>query len=177
MTEDQKIYDYEKDWHPCQIGDGKLLYYVNDSLSTLYRIIDVKKQLYTFSDIGRVKRIRDINLILTKDDDEESNKKLYLQIVNRILDEIYPIEMPYLPQTLTCFIEAFPGFSGECDVLGILYFRDETNGIEDAEMIECKHFYRIHPAVILGKPVYEEIDQSIYIKIKNKYDKGVKKND
>lgn len=177
MMEDGKIFDYESDWHPCQNGDDKLLYYVNDSLSTLFRIIDVKKRLYTFSDIGRVKRIRDINRILTKDDDEESNKNLYQSIVNRILDEIYPIEMPYIPQILTCFIEVFKDFSSGCDVLGILYFRDETNGIEDSEMIECKHFYRIHQAIMLGKPVYEEIEESVYVKLKEKFNKGEKPND
>ena len=173
MMEDGKIYDYEPDWELCQNGKDRKLYYVNKTLSSLFRIVDVERQLYTFSDIGRIKRIRDINHILTKDDDEETNKLLYMSICNRILDEIYPIEMPYKPQTHTAFIESFPGFSGECDCLGILYFRDETEGLEDSEMIAAKKFYRIHPVPSVG-PVYEEIEESIYQKLKEKFNKGEK---
>ena len=169
MTEEGKIYDYENDWQPCNNGNNDKVYVsVNRNYSSLFRIINFSDESYSFSDIERVKRIRDINKVLTKEDNEEENKKNYLSIVNSVLDNVYPITIPYKPQTITAFIEVFPGFTSEVDTLGILYFRDETLGLEDAEMIEAKTYFRIHPKVNINH-VYEELDQDTYNAVKEKW--------
>lgn len=167
MNEDLKpIYDFEADWKPCNSGKDKVLIFENAKLSSLFRVIDMKEQTINFSDIDRVKAIKNIDKILTKSDDEEENRKRFLSLANRIIDEVKPIEMPYAPEKLTCFIENFPGFDKNYpDTVGILYFREEK---EDGNMIQAKRFFKINP-VGASAARFEEIDLETYNKVKVDY--------
>ena len=138
MNEDLKpIYDFEADWMPCNHGNDKVLIYENKNLESLFRVINMKEQFVTFSDVERVSRIKDIDKVLTKTDDEEKNKERFQSLINMVIDEIKPISMPYAPEKLTCFIENFPGFDGGFDdTLGILYFREE----KELRLIQMEYF-------------------------------------
>ena len=171
-TEDDGIiYDYELDWKPCNSGNVKRIYFENAKRGSLFRVINFNDQTVTFSDVERVEKITDINKVLVKEDNPEENKNKFQSLVNRIVDEIKPITMPYRPDRLICYIEAFPGFDENYeDTVGILYFRDL---IED-EMISCKRFFRIHP---IGSNVrYEEINFNIYNDVKGKWMKRCEDN-
>lgn len=174
MNEDLKpIYDFEADWMPCNHGNDKVLIYENKNLESLFRVINMKEQSVTFSDVERVSRIKDIDKVLTKTDDEEKNKERFQSLINMVIDEIKPISMPYAPEKLTCFIENFPGFDGGFDdTLGILYFREEK---EDGNMIEAKRFFKINPDGVF--PKYEEISREMYDDVKVKWFKKCEKED
>lgn len=174
MNEDLKpIYDFEADWMPCNHGNDKVLIYENKRLDSLFRAINLKDQTVTFSDVERVSRIKDIDKVLTKTDDEEKNKERFQPIINMIIDEIKPIKMPYAPEKLTCFIENFPGFDGGFDdTLGILYFREEK---ENGNMIEAKRFFKINPEGVF--PKYDEISREMYDDVKVKWFKKCEKED
>ena len=133
----------------------------------------MREQTITFSDVERVSRIKDIDKVLTKTDDEEKNKERFQPLVNMIIDELKPISMPYAPEKLTCFIENFPGFDGGFDdALGILYFREEK---EDGNMIEAKRFFKINPDGVF--PKYDEISREMYDDVKVKWFKKCEKED
>ena len=174
MNEDLKpIYDFEADWMPCNHGNDKVLIYENKNLESLFRVINMKEQFVTFSDVERVSRIKDIDKVLTKTDDEEKNKERFQSLINMVIDEIKPISMPYAPEKLTCFIENFPGFDGGFDdTLGILYFREEK---ENGNMIEAKRFFKINPDGVF--PKYDEITREMYDDVKIKWYKKCEKED
>ncbi len=177
MTEDDKLlYDIESSWGRISSGRDMILTFVHKEYPSLFRIVDLDKETITFSDIDRIKRVRDINKILIKEDNEEENKKNYLPLIVQITNEAYPISMPYKKQILTCFMEAFPGFSKEVDTLGILYLRDETEGIEDSDMIEVKRYFKINPIGKLGAR-YEELDEGFYNEVKQKWINDSKGNE
>ncbi len=166
MTEDDRpIYDIETDWEPCNSGKDKRIFFVNKKLPSLFRIVDMANETIIFSDIGRIIKITDINKVLIKEDDPETNKLRYASIANKVLDEIVPISMPYKPEHYKCFIESFPGYSDTDDILGILYFKEEF-GVQN--MIKAYRFYRLHIVGELG-PVYEEINDKIYNDLKEKW--------
>ena len=75
MTEDGKIFDYELDWIPVSSGSDKRILFMNKDRGSLFRIIDMENETYSFSDVERIERIRDINKVLIKEDDEELNKR------------------------------------------------------------------------------------------------------
>lgn len=177
MNEDLKpIYDLEGDWRPCTSGKDRKIIYKNDKLPSLYRIIDMHEKTISFTDIDRVVKIVDINKVIVKEDDPERNKKNFMPIVNKALDTIRPITMPYVPEKLHAYIESFPGFEESFDdTIGILYFwnkptkkeLDDAGGELEAEMIPCKKFFRIHP---VGSSVrYEEISFAVYNEVKTKW--------
>lgn len=180
MNEDLKpIYDFEADWecaNPPKRGSAKVqsvIIFENKVHKSLYRIIDLANQTVTFSDVERVSRIKDIDKVLTKTDDEKKNKERFQPLVNMIIDELKPISMPYAPEKLTCFIENFPGFDGGFDdTLGILYFREEK---EDGNMIEAKRFFKINPEGVF--PKYDEISREVYDDVKVKWFKKCEKED
>ena len=169
MNEDLKpIYDFESDWIPQNSRKDKRIIFENSKLNSLFRIVDVGHSIVAFTDVGRVCKIKDINKALSKTDNEEENKKNFLPIINRVIDEIKPISMPYVPEKLTCFIESFPGYDKNIDdVLGILYFREDSVKEEDRNMIQAKRFFKINP---LSTPFrYEEMTMDTYNKLKAKW--------
>lgn len=169
MNEDLKpIYDFESDWVPQNSGKDKRIIFKNAKYHSLFRVIDVGRSVLTFTDVDRVHRIRDINKVLSKTDNEEENKKRFLPIINMIIDEVKPITMPYVPEKLTCFIESFPGYDKNIDdVLGILYFREDAEKEEDRNMIAAKRYFKINPT---GMPFkYEEMTFETYDKLKEKW--------
>ena len=174
MNEDLKpIYDFEADWMPCNHGNDKVLIYENKNLESLFRVINMKEQSVTFSDVERVSRIKDIDKVLTKTDNEKKNKERFQSLINMVIDELKPISMPYAPEKLTCFIENFPGFDGGFDdTLGILYFREEK---ENGNMIEAKRFFKINPDGVF--PKYDEITREMYDDVKIKWFKKCEKED
>lgn len=174
MTEDGKIFDYELDWIPVSSGLDKRILFMNKDRGSLFRIIDMENETYSFSDVERIDRIRDINKVLIKEDNEELNKRRFLPIANRILDEIIPIQMPYMPTTYTCYIENFPDIDPICpDILGICYFWDKTSN----EMTEVKRFFRINTFGNLENPKVEEINFNTYNDLKRKwFEMEAKKN-
>ena len=174
MNEDLKpIYDFEADWTRCDSGNSSIIVFENKKLESLYRVINVNEQSITFSDVERVSRIKDIDKVLTKTDDEKKNKERFQPLVNMIIDELKPISMPYAPEKLTCFIENFPGFDGGFDdTLGILYFREEK---EDGNMIEAKRFFKVNPDGVF--PKYDEISREVYDDVKIKWYKKCEKED
>ena len=174
MNEDLKpIYDFEADWIRCDNKNNNVIIFENKNLESLFRVINMREQTITFSDVERVSRIKDIDKVLTKTDDEKKNKERFQPLVNMIIDELKPISMPYAPEKLTCFIENFPGFdSGFDDTLGILYFREEK---EDGNMIEAKRFFKINPEGVF--PKYDEISREMYDDVKVKWFKKCEKED
>ena len=85
--------------------------------------------------------------------------------------------MPYVPEHLNAYIEAFPGFNESTDdTLGILYFwnkpekkvLDEAGGELEAEMIPAKRFFKINPLVSTVSR-FEEIDLFTYNNAKSKW--------
>lgn len=174
MNEDLKpIYDFEADWIRCDNKNNNVIIFENKNLESLFRVINMREQTITFSDVERVSRIKDIDKVLTKTDDEEKNKERFQSLINMVIDEIKPITMPYAPEKLTCFIENFPGFDGGFDdTLGILYFREEK---EDGNMIEAKRFFKINPDGVF--PKYEEISREMYDDVKVKWFKKCEKED
>lgn len=174
MNEDLKpIYDFEADWIRCDNKNNNIIIFENKNLESLFRVINVNEQTITFSDVERVSRIKDIDKVLTKTDDEKKNKERFQPLVNMIIDELKPISMPYAPEKLTCFIENFPGFDGGFDdTLGILYFREEK---ENGNMIEAKRFFKINPDGVF--PKYDEISREMYDDVKVKWFKKCEKED
>lgn len=174
MNEDLKpIYDFEADWIRCDNKNNNVIIFENKNLESLFRVINMREQTITFSDVERVSRIKDIDKVLTKTDDEEKNKERFQPLVNMIIDELKPISMPYAPEKLTCFIENFPGFDGGFDdTLGILYFREEK---ENGNMIEAKRFFKINPEGVF--PKYDEISREMYDDVKVKWFKKCEKGD
>lgn len=178
MNEDLKpILDIEADWVPRQRGGGKRLFiYENVRYPGLFRIINIQASSIIFSDINRVEKITDINKVLCKEDDKAKNARRYKSLINRVLDEVHPIAMPYVPEHMNAYIEAFPGFNEtEDDTVGILYFwnkpdqktLDDAGGELEAEMIPAKRFFRVHP---MGAGVrFEEIDFMTYNDRKGKW--------
>jgi hypothetical protein len=174
MSEDDNlIYDFEADWKPCNSGKDKKIFFENQKLTSLFRIIDMDKQTVTFSDVERIIKITDINKVLVKEDSPKNNFMLYGPIANRVLDEIRPISMPYKKETYKCFIEAFPGYMDTDDILGILYFKEEFG---EENMVEVKKFYRMHVMGELG-PKFEEINFKIYNDLKTKWMEKEEKKD
>ena len=174
MNEDLKpIYDFEADWIRCDNKNNNVIIFENKNLESLFRVINMREQTITFSDVERVSRIKDIDKVLTKTDDEKKNKERFQPLVNMIIDELKPISMPYAPEKLTCFIENFPGFDGGFDdTLGILYFREEK---ENGNMIEAKRFFKINPEGVF--PKYDEITREMYDDVKVKWFKKCEKED
>lgn len=174
MNEDLKpIYDFEADWIRCDNKNNNVIIFENKNLESLFRVINMREQTITFSDVERVVRIKDIDKVLTKTDNEEKNKERFQPLVNMIIDELKPISMPYAPEKLTCFIENFPGFDGRFDdTLGILYFREEK---ENGNMIEAKRFFKINPEGVF--PKYDEISREMYDDVKVKWFKKCEKGD
>lgn len=174
MNEDlNPIYDFEADWTRCDTKNNNIIIFENKNLESLFRVINMREQTITFSDVERVSRIKDIDKVLTKTNDEEKNKERFQPLINMIIDEIKPISMPYAPEKLTCFIENFPGFdSGFDDALGILYFREEK---ENGNMIEAKRFFKINPEGVF--PKYDEISREMYDDVKIKWFKKCEKED
>lgn len=177
MNEDLKpILDIEADWVPRQRSGEKRFIYENVRHPGLFRIIDMSASSIIFSDINRVEKITDINKVLAKEDDKEKNARRYKSLINRVLDEVHPISMPYVPEHMNAYIEAFPGFNEtEDDTVGILYFwnkpdekvLDDAGGELEAEMIPAKRFFRVHP---VGAGVrFEEIDFMTYNDRKGKW--------
>ena len=176
MNEDLKpVLDIEDDWSLCSQAPNKKYIYFNKNYESLYRVVDVEKELVTFTDSKRIEKIVDINKVLTKSDSQLKNMACYLGLANRVLDEVRPISMPYVPEHLNAYIEAFPGFNDvDDDALGILYFWNKPSseeikeeGVLDAEMIPGKKFFRIHPK---GTGIhYEEIDIITYNDAKTKW--------
>ena len=174
MNEDLKpVYDFEADWIRCDNKNNNVIIFENKNLESLFRVINMREQTITFSDVERVSRIKDIDKVLTKTDDEKKNKERFQPLVNMIIDELKPISMPYAPEKLTCFIENFPGFDGGFDdTLGILYFREEK---ENGNMIEAKRFFKINPEGVF--PKYDEITREMYDDVKVKWFKKCEKED
>lgn len=91
MNEDLKpVYDFEADWEctnpPKRGGKAQsVIIFENKIHKSLYRIIDVANQTITFSDVERVSRIKDIDKVLTKTDDEEKNKERFQPLINMII--------------------------------------------------------------------------------------------
>ena len=153
VNEDLKpIYDIEADWRPLTSGKEKRIIFENSNYPSLCRIIDMEKELIGFTDVERIDKVVDINKVLVKEDNPEENWKKYGPIINRMLDNVRPITMPYVPEKLHAYIECFPGFNEDTDdTLGILYFwnkptkevLDENGGVLESEMIPCKKYFRI----------------------------------
>lgn len=179
--DDGLIYDYELDWKPVisiKPSESKI-YYENDKLKGLYRIIDMKNSMIKFSDINRTEKIVDVNKVLVGESDSDELKKLYLPIINMVLDQMKPVTVPYKPERYTAFIESFPGVDHERDdILGILYFWDKPkerqvcdNAQEETlqdEMTPCKRFFHILPVVVDGIK-FEEIDYLTYSQLKEEW--------
>lgn len=177
MNEDLKpILDIEADWVPRKKSGESTFIYENTKQPGLFRIIDMSASSIIFSDINRVEKITDINKVLCKEDKPEENAKNYKSLINRILDEVHPITMPYVPEHMNAYIEAFPGFNEtEDDTVGILYFwnkpdkktLDDAGGELEAEMIPAKRFFRIYPKGVGVR--FEEIDFMTYNDRKGKW--------
>lgn len=176
MNEDLKpIYDFEADWKPCNSGNDKRIIFMNNKRNSLFRIIDMQAETISYSDVDRVTAIKDINKVLVKENDEEENKRRFLPLVNKVIDEVIPIYMPYVPETYTCYIEAFPGFDENYeDTIGILYFRKDTDKATE-DMIPVKRFFRIHQVASAVR--YEEIDFNTYHNVNVKWMKRMEEKD
>lgn len=165
MMKEEMIFDFEADWKIINSNTPDKLIYQNQVRKTFYRVIDIKEQTYRFSDTGRITKYIDINKVLTGESKSDELKKLYLPICNKCLDIVHPIDIPYRPEDLTCYIEAFSGKDVNYeDTLGILYFKDNSND----QMIECKKFFYIHP-ISKSETRYEEIDFHTYNNLKTDY--------
>ena len=169
--EKMMIWDNEECWIMKATGSMEKLLYEHKDLEGVYRVVDRKKQTIRFSDINRIQDIRDINKVLTKEDDRETNMSRYFGIANDVLDEIEPITFPYKRKKYTCYIDAFPAWSVNMDdCIGVLYFRDHDKD----DMIQAKKFFRIMP--VLSVFSYEEIDMLTYNDEKIKYFRREKRN-
>lgn len=159
------IHDEEEYWDYVPASTDRHSVYKHKELEGVYRVIDHKEQTIRFSDINRIASIRDINKVLTGEDNPELNRKKYLPILNNVLDNLEPISMPYMRSEVIAYIEAFPGYNDtEDDVLGILYFRDKGITEDQDHMIPAKMFYRILP--IISECRWEEIDKEAYVYLK-----------
>lgn len=156
-----KYEDNEELWQQINPGNAAIQYFRHTELDSLYRIIDIGKETIKFVDTARISKISDINRMLSKDDNPERNKELYLGICNRVLDLVNPIKMPYTPDgPTTAYIETFPGY------LGVLYFKDSQDN-----MIEAKKFFK-GPWTRGGRafiPTFKEISYHDYILAQQEY--------
>lgn len=68
------------------------------------------------------------------------NSRFSNGLARKILDEMFPIEMPYFPSgTIKIYREDFLAYEdgGDFDTIGILYFR-----MPDGEMVEVKRYFK-----------------------------------
>ena len=175
MTEDDNLlYDIEGNWQ--QLNGGRKVFFRHKERFSLFRIVDLDKETITFSDICRVSKITDINKVLVKKSNPEELKDKWQSIIVRVLDDIKPISMPYKPESIHAFVEAFPSkhSNGEDDIIGILYFWDTPDekksreeGILEAEMIPCRRFFKtLQRRTGAERVLFEEIDFKEYNKLK-----------
>ena len=124
------ILDIPEEWHEC----GKYEYEKDYTNYQCNRMSSLFKKVYTDGTV----RYNDINRCVCVNARDQDCASWYNGFVSKIIDEIYPITMPYMPPmnsyTVYCAEDLYDPKNGDFDTLGILWVK-QPNG-------ECKRIKR-----------------------------------
>lgn len=133
MNEDLKpCYDIEGDWDFVPEGyiPGRQVFR-HKRCSTLFRIMDFRNHEVWFSDTARVKPENVIDIYRKVSLKEKAE---FMPIIIKVIDDMKPIKMPYLPEEIKVYVESHK------NCIGLLYFKDTD---KDQSIVPIKRFFEI----------------------------------
>lgn len=162
MNEDLKpCYDMESLWVlDTDKSNMEVKCFVHKDYPNVLRIIDYPAMRWFFIDKERVseERIIDINRPL-----KEHEKRPMWVICQQIINAEREIEMPYVPEKLTLYIELKEKMGPDDSwYLGILYYKDDS---KDKNIVPIKRYFKTSDIVLFAQGIWQEISQEEFMEV------------
>ena len=165
MNEDLKpCYDLYSLWEMDDYSTKSLQSFHHKVYPNVSRVIDFNLKKVFFVDKERIAedRIIDINRPLL----DYEKKALWIKC-QQVMNAEREIEMPYLPEKLTMYVE-LKG-AGPIWYLGILYYKDDT---PEKNIIPVKRYFKTDDLLLFNSGLWQEISHDEYMEVTRDVDKN-----